>query len=180
MQATNSTYNYLDSVDRIGEILNSSDTSYDDSKSIPSRDRLTFLNGFYVYVSVIFIDIRGSKELSNKHTRPVLAKIYRSYISEMVAVLRDNENVNEIYIEGDGVWAVYNTPYKQDLDSVFSTAARAASLKDIQSLISELGWIMASLCILKQAIKVAELMRSSGWARWSAVLQNYALKQIEV
>ena len=74
MEATCSYFDHEKSAERISEILNSSDASYDDHKGIPSRDALTFTNGFYVDVTVLFIDMRGSKELSNKHTRPVLAK----------------------------------------------------------------------------------------------------------
>jgi class 3 adenylate cyclase len=80
---------------------------------------------------VLFVDIRGSKELSNKHNKPVLAKIYRSYISEVIAVLRGNIVINEIYIEGDGVWAVFNTTSQDQVNSVFCTAFTISSLVDI-------------------------------------------------
>lgn len=130
MEATYSPFNFEKSRERISEILDSSNSGYEDHKGIPSRDKLTFTNGYYVDVTVLFIDMRGSKALSEKHTRPVLAKIYRVYISEMVAVLRDNETVSEIYIEGDGVWAVFNTTTKPDVNSVFSTAGKIASLVD--------------------------------------------------
>lgn len=128
MEATYSAFVFDKSIERISEILNSSDSNYEDHKGIPPRDRLTFTNGFYVDVTVIFIDMRGSKALSEKHTRPVLAKIYRAYISETVAVLRDNSTISEVYIEGGGVWAVFNTRTKPDVNSVFETAAKVASL----------------------------------------------------
>ncbi|WP_229452323.1 adenylate/guanylate cyclase domain-containing protein [Massilia niastensis] len=113
------------------EILAGEDASYEDHKGIPSRDNLTFTNGFYVDVTVMFIDMRGSKKLAEKHTRPVLAKVYRAYISEMVAVLKDNSCINEVYIEGDGVWAVFNTTTKPEVQSVVDTAARVKSLADV-------------------------------------------------
>jgi class 3 adenylate cyclase len=131
MEASYSHYDYTKSVERITEILNSSDASYENKTGIPSRDQLTFDNGFYVDVTVVFVDMRGSKALAAEHTRPVLAKIYRAYISELVAVLRGNEYINEIYIEGDGVWAVFNTTKKNHIDTVFSTVCQLASLTDI-------------------------------------------------
>ncbi len=79
----------------------------------------------------MFIDMRGSNALADKHKRPTLAKMYRSYISELVAVLKGNTCVDEICIEGDCVWGVFNTPKKVDVDSVFSTAAQASSLVDV-------------------------------------------------
>lgn len=131
MEAKYSSYDFKKSLERIDEILNSSDASYSEHKGIPSRDSLTFNNGYYVDVTVLFIDMRGSKELSKKHTRPVLAKIYRTYISEIVAVMKGNDKINEIFIEGDGVWGVFNTQTKNDVDSVFCTAFQVSSIIDI-------------------------------------------------
>ena len=130
MQANYKAYDFEKSRDRIDEILGSSDNNYEDKKEIPNRDNLTFTNGYYIFCSAIFIDMRGSKEFSKKHTRPVTAKIYRSYISELVAVLNGNSRLREIYIDGDCVWVVFNSPMKTDIDSIFSTAAQAASVID--------------------------------------------------
>jgi hypothetical protein len=130
MHANYKVYEFDKSRDRIDEILNSSDNQYTDSKIIPNRDTLTFSNGYYIFCSALFIDMRGSKEFAKKHTRPVTAKIYRSYISELVAVINGNPNLREIYIEGDCVWGVFNTPYKTDVDTILDTAAQASSLID--------------------------------------------------
>lgn len=134
MEATYSIFDYHKSIERISELLDTSDASYENHKGIPTRDRLTFANGFYVDVTVLFVDMRKSKELSEKHTRPVLAKIYRAYISETVAVLKDNATISEVYIEGDGVWAVFNTTTKAEVVSVFETAAKVSSLVDILNI----------------------------------------------
>jgi class 3 adenylate cyclase len=131
MEANFSLYDYKKSIERVSEILDSSDASYEDHVGIPSRDRLSYTNGYYVDVTVLFVDIRGSQALTEKHTRPVLAKIYRAYISEVVAVLKGNTTISEIYIEGDGVWGVFNTSTKGEVNSVFNTAAQVASLVDI-------------------------------------------------
>ncbi|MCK5294888.1 MAG: adenylate/guanylate cyclase domain-containing protein [Arcobacteraceae bacterium] len=134
MKAIYTTYNYRDSLSRINETINTSDNDYKEHSGIPSEDKLTFKNGFYVGITVLFVDIRGSKDLSSKHTRPVLAKIYRSYISEVLAVMKGNTTINDIYIEGDGVWAVFNTTTNEDVNSVFSTAAQISSLIDILNI----------------------------------------------
>ena len=134
MEAKYSYYDFNNSIDRIDEVLKGSDSSYEDRKSIPSRNSLTFNNGYYVSCSALCIDIRGSKALADKHTRPVLAKIYKTYISELVAVLKGHSNVSEIYIEGDSVWGVFDTPDKSDIDELFSIAAQASSLIDILNI----------------------------------------------
>lgn len=131
MKADYSSFVLSDSLERIQEILDGADASYEDKDSIPSRDSLTFTNGFYVNCSALFVDMRGSKELSEKLTKPTLAKIYKAYISELVAVFRDERRISEISIEGDCVWGIFDTPDQDDIDSVFSIAATAASLVDV-------------------------------------------------
>ena len=131
MQATHSIYDFNKSISNFDEILNSSDSNYVTHKGIPNKNDLTFTNGYYIDVTVLFIDIRGSKELATKHTRPVLAKIYRAYISEVISVIGGNSYISEINVEGDGIWAVFNTTSNYDVDTVFQTAFTLASLVDI-------------------------------------------------
>ncbi|WP_299872953.1 adenylate/guanylate cyclase domain-containing protein [uncultured Cocleimonas sp.] len=134
MEANYSYYDFNKSIERVDEVLDGSDASYEDKKSIPLRSSLTFNNGYYVDCSAIFIDIRGSKDLNEKHTRPVLAKIYKTYISELIAVLKSHLKINELYIEGDAVWGICDTPKKKDVDELFSVGAKASSLIDILNI----------------------------------------------
>ena len=131
MEATHSTYDYTKSISNFDDILNSSDSNYDSHKGIPNKNTLTYTNGYYVDVTVLFIDIRGSKELATKHKRPELAKIYRAYISEVISVIKGNPYISEINVEGDGIWAVFNTTSSSDVDTVFQTAYTLSSLVDI-------------------------------------------------
>lgn len=128
MQSSYKPYSHLDSVTRIDEILDAPAGNYEEKDSIPSRDTLTFTNGFYVNCTCIFMDIKGSSELPNKHQRPRLAKIYRSFISEAVAVLNGSTLCAEVNIHGDAVWAVYEGRYKSNIDEAFSRCAELASL----------------------------------------------------
>src|SRR5437763_181239 len=127
MESNHREYKYLDSFARIDEILGEKDNVYEELSSIPLRDKLTFTNGFYVQCSALFVDIRGSSQLPEKHTRPKLAKLYRAYISEIVSIINGNENCAEVNIVGDSVWGVFNTPYKRQIDSVFATAFSISS-----------------------------------------------------
>ena len=124
-------YNFVEGAGRIRTILNQSDLDYKEVDSLPPRDDLTFSNGFYAYCSALFVDIRDSSKLPDKHKRPVLARLYRSFVSEMVAVFAGYEKVREVNIVGDCVWAVYNTPYQDDINSVFARAFVANSMVDI-------------------------------------------------
>lgn len=124
-------YDHLASFKRIDEILNQADVNYEETQQLPDRDRLTFSNGFYAYCSALFVDIRGSSDLPSKYKRPTLARLYRAYISEAVAVMNGDSACREINIVGDGVWCVVNTPYKSYIDDVFSTAAKINALIDV-------------------------------------------------
>ncbi len=58
MKSNYLSYDYEKSRKRIDEILDAKDTSYEEVEKIPSRDKLTFNNGFYVTkTSALFIDI---------------------------------------------------------------------------------------------------------------------------
>lgn len=131
MKATNKQYDFNSSLSRIDDILDASNDSFVESDSIVDRERLTFKNGFYVYCTTLFVDIRDSSNMTDAHKRPVLAKIYRSFISEMVALMNGHDTCREVNINGDCVWCVCETKYKTDIDNVFSLAAKACSLVDI-------------------------------------------------
>ncbi|WP_310440348.1 adenylate/guanylate cyclase domain-containing protein [Sulfuricurvum sp.] len=131
MQSNYIAYDYIKSMSRIDTILNQQDTSFEEVKSFPSIDKLTFRNGFYVYATALFVDIRDSSKLINAHNRPALAKIYRSFISEVIAIMNGNQNCKFINIDGDCVSGVYETPLKSDVDSVFNDVSKISSLIDI-------------------------------------------------
>ena len=121
-------YDHVESFKRIDEILTQPSGNYEEKKSLPDRDDLTYTNGFYAYCSAVFIDIRDSSTLPTLYNRPALAKLYRAFISEMVAVLNSNATAREINIVGDCVWTVVNTPTKPDIDAVFGQMCTANSL----------------------------------------------------
>lgn len=123
-------YDHLASFGRIDEILSQS-SDFTEADSLPDRDKLTFTNGFYAYCTALFVDIRDSSRLPSHYERPRLARIYRSFISETVAILNSDAYVREVNIVGDCVWAVYNTPRKSDIDDIFSIAAKVNILEDV-------------------------------------------------
>ncbi|MCX5067700.1 adenylate/guanylate cyclase domain-containing protein [Micromonospora lupini] len=122
-------YNYLASIERIDGYLKQPRGNFEEVDELPDRDRLTYTNGFHAqWCSALFVDIRDSSKLPDVYTRPALAKIYRAYISEMVAILSGVPKVHEVNIVGDGVWGVFNSSQKSDNDEVFSAAFKINSL----------------------------------------------------
>jgi len=131
MESNHIHYNYEKSIERIDKILDTSDNAYEERKDIPKRDKLTHTNGFYVNPSALFVDIRDSSSLSSEYRRPKIAKLYRAYISEVVAIINGNTTCVEINIVGDGVSGIFNTKTTFDINTLFSTAFSISSLVDI-------------------------------------------------
>jgi class 3 adenylate cyclase len=131
MRSETRSFDIAQSKDRLDEILIESDSSYEEVSEVPDPARLTYRNGFYFNCSSIFIDIRRSKTLTEKYKRPTLAKIYRCFISEMVAVFSGDSNCREINIQGDCVWCVINTPYKSNIDATINSMAKANSVRKL-------------------------------------------------
>lgn len=66
--------------------------------------------------------------MTDEHKRPVLAKTYRSFISECTAIFNAESACKEININGDCVWGVFETATKFDINDVFGVAAKLNSL----------------------------------------------------
>ncbi|WP_051482095.1 adenylate/guanylate cyclase domain-containing protein [Paraburkholderia nodosa] len=121
-------YSSNDSDTRIRGILDLPAGNYQEVEAIPARNRLTFDNGFYVKCAAVFIDIRGSSSLPDKHTRPVLGKIYRTYISECSAVLNSYPCCKEIYVAGDCVSGIFDTSAGSGVQQAFNAACALNAL----------------------------------------------------
>ena len=86
------TYKVEDSASRMDDILDADDNDYQDNEnSIPARNKLTYKN-----VTALFIDIVDSSKLTDGHKRPTLAKMYRAFLSECVAIMNSWEMCKEI------------------------------------------------------------------------------------
>ena len=132
MEANHSiTYEVEKSADRIDSILDANDNNYEDVKQIPERSDLTFTNGYYMNVTSVFIDIVGSSDMTDQNKRPTLAKKYRSFLSECVAVMNEQEICKEVNINGDCVWGVFETPNKSNIATVFTVMGKLNTLVKI-------------------------------------------------
>lgn len=124
---SNIPFDSVKSYERLSEIIDSTEI-FEEVDEIPSREKLTYKNGYYVNCYSIFIDVRDSSQLPTRYRRPTLAKIYRAFISEIVALFQSYNNAYEINIVGDSVWAVFKSSKKSDVLEVFSAAYTANSI----------------------------------------------------
>jgi len=141
MESNHIPYNHLTSFNRMDAYLDASNDLFEEVDEIPGRDRLTYSNGFYIkHCTAMFVDIRGSSDLPNKYKRPRLAKIYRSYIAEVVAIINGDPNCAEVNIVGDAVYGIFNTPKKTGIDDVFECAGKINSaVKTLNRKLAERG-----------------------------------------
>jgi class 3 adenylate cyclase len=115
-------YDYKAGKKRIEEILDNNLEVIENNK-IPKDENFTFSNAYLGWVTGIFVDIRDSTSLFNKDSKAEISKIVRSFTSEIIEILRkDDELLREIGIRGDCVYAIYTTPTK---DSVYEVVDRA-------------------------------------------------------
>lgn len=133
MKSDHVEYSLKDSVERINQMLTARDIAFEELDHLPARNALTYTNGFYVKCSVLYVDIRGSSELTGLHRNPTLAKIYRAFISEFTAVMNGNPKCAEINVISNCVSGFFDTPEKDDIDEVFSSGAKISSVSDIMN-----------------------------------------------
>jgi class 3 adenylate cyclase len=105
---------YIEGEKRVREILNNK-LEIIDSKSLPSVDNLTFDNAYSSCITAIFVDIRDSTSLFADENKVKVSKVVRSFTSEVIEILRDDDNLREIGIRGDCVYAIYTTPTQKDV-----------------------------------------------------------------
>jgi len=127
----NGNYDYEKSIQRLDDILNAPDSKYDEKDEIPKRNDLTYTNGFYVKCNAIFVDIRGSSGLPLKYKNKTLARLYRAYISEIVAIMNNYEICREINIVGDCVSGIFEATKKEHSKKMIDVAAQINSIVQI-------------------------------------------------
>jgi len=123
-------FNLKESVERINELIESRESRFTELEGIPARNTLTFTNGFYVKCSVLSVDIRVQSEDADFYSNLGNLLLYRACVSEVTAVMNGNEKCAEINVVGNFVCGVFNTPWSEDVDEVFTTAAKISSVVD--------------------------------------------------
>lgn len=106
-------YDYKSGKKRVLEILNDTN-DVSEVEKIPSDQEFTYNNGYYGWASAIFVDIRDSTKLFAENRKSSTARIIRSFSSEIIEILKDDNNLREIGIRGDCVYAIYASPKSKD------------------------------------------------------------------
>jgi len=114
-------YDYISGKKRIKDILNNK-LEIIKKDEVPSEKNFTFDNGYYSWVTALFVDIRDSSNLFSNGDKEIVSKIIRSFTSEIIEILRDSDKFREIGIRGDCVYAIYTSPSQTDDQDIVNKA----------------------------------------------------------
>ncbi len=115
-------FDYKTAKAKVLDILTSK-TTIEEKESIPkSESEFTYENGIRTWVGALFIDIRNSTNYFKDNNSEKVARVMRAFCSEIIYILRQNENYRQIGIRGDCVYAIYSVPHKEDIKQVLSDA----------------------------------------------------------
>ncbi|AXI08230.1 adenylate cyclase [Oceanobacillus sp. 143] len=135
-------YDYKERKEKVEEILDNTD-GVNEVKQFPRDEDFTYTNGYKAWASAIFIDLRDSTSLFTKKDDVEISKVIRGFTSEIIEILRrelDGNELKEIGIRGDCVFAVYSTPVKDDIYEIASRSFYVNTyMKMLNILLEERG-----------------------------------------
>lgn len=133
-------YNFKNSKANIINILKSN-TKIEETQDIPKADEnFTYDNGIYAWTGAIFIDIVNSSDLLDKKDEK-LARLMRAFTSEVITIMQDFDKYRQIGIRGDCVYAIYSTPNKDDIVSMFNISSKLNTfMKMFNKIITSFGY----------------------------------------
>lgn len=135
----------IDTMDKINKV-----------ERIPkSEDKFTYTNGYKAWITAIFIDIRNSTEMfatKNDKEELNIARTIRAFTSEIIEILRKDtgNDLLEIGIRGDCVYAIYSTKVQSEIEDIFIRACYVNTYIDmLNKLLAQrnLGEIKAGIGI---------------------------------
>ena len=127
-------YDYKQGKARIQNILDNTLEVIEQSK-LPNDDNFTFDNAYHSWVTAVFVDIRDSTSLCSNEEKTKVSKVLRSFTSEVIEILRDSDNLREIGIRGDCVYAIYTTP---TIDVVYGVTKKAFYVNTFMKMLNKL------------------------------------------
>lgn len=129
-------YDYRERKKKVEEILDNTKEVKDVDK-FPSEDSFTYDNGYKAWAGAIFVDLRDSTDLFSNDDEVKISKVIRGFTSEIIEILKKDtdDNLKEIGIRGDCVFAVYSTPLRQD---IYDIANRAIYINTYMEMLNKL------------------------------------------
>jgi len=129
-------YEYKKRKKKVEEILDNTDKVINVTK-FPRDEDFTYATGYKAWAGAIIVDLRDETTSLNNEDDVSISKIIRGFTSEIIEILRSNtgDQLKEIGIRGDCVFAVYSTPSKED---IYDVAYRAFQVNTYMKMLNKL------------------------------------------
>lgn len=133
-----SAYDYQNSKQRVIKILTSK-TEIKKTETIPSNENeFTYENGIKTMVGALFVDIRQSTKYFKENKSETVSRVMRAFCSEVIAILKTDENYRQIGIRGDCVYGIFSAPSNRDVENILHNAARINTFQNMfQSILAK-------------------------------------------
>ena len=130
-------YDYIEGKQRVLKILNNT-VEVQETDKVPKPDSsFSFNNGFSSWVTAIFVDIRDSKILFSQNKKTTVARVIRAFTSEIIEILKNDNNLREIGIRGDCVYAIYTCSKNGEDYEIFDKAIYVNTYIDMLNALLE-------------------------------------------
>ncbi|MED3440148.1 adenylate cyclase [Bacillus subtilis] len=130
-------YDFRNRKIKIEEILDNTD-AVNEVKKFPKNDEeFTYTNGYKAWASAIFVDLRDSTTMFSGKKDVDIAKVIRGFTSEIIEILiKDtDDDMMEIGIRGDCVYAIYSTSTKEE---IYDVAYRSFYINTYMKMLNKL------------------------------------------
>lgn len=132
---------YEKSRKRIEDILNSKTKIKEVDSLSNDEGGFTYENGVRTWVGAMFVDIRDSTDYFKNNNQEIVARIMRSFTSEIIRILSKNKSYIQIGIRGDCVYAIYSAPKTGILKSIMDDACYINTFqKMFQKILEKKKW----------------------------------------
>ena len=136
----NLSYDYQERKHKLIEILDNTN----EIKKVPKLPRdedFTYNNGYISDVAAIFVDLRDSTKLFSDYDSLEVSKVIRGFTSEIIEMLKsevEGEELKEIGIRGDCVYAIYSILFDSDFYEISNRAFHINTyMRMLNNLLSE-------------------------------------------
>ncbi|MDO1447739.1 hypothetical protein Q0590_15820 [Rhodocytophaga aerolata] len=123
--------NIEESLHRIDNLLAENNEAYAQYTTFPHKWQEEGLKGIYVNAAILYFDLKRTSMLFGHHSIPTVAKIIRTYISEITSVLKSVPKCKGVVLDGDNIYGVYDASLSTGLDNVFALAVIGKSILEV-------------------------------------------------
>lgn len=123
--------NIEESIQRIDSLLAERNEAFTACITFPHKWQEEALNGIYVNAAVVYFDLKKTAKLFSNHSISTVAKILRTYISEITSILKSLPKCKGVVLDGDNIYGVYDASLTTGLDNVFALAVIGKSILEV-------------------------------------------------